>query len=431
MQSPNGRKIGWATAAALVVANMIGMGVFTTLGLQLDKLSNPWSVLLLWVLGGGIALVGAFSYAELGTRLPKSGGEYHFLYRIYHPFLGYLAGWVSLTVGFAASVALAALALGQYAEDLLPLPEKALAVLAILLISLAHSFSIRQSSRFQNIATVVKLLLIFFFILVCFTNPPSPEAILPSASGPLQLSTPGFMIGLVYVTYSFSGWNAAAYIVGEIRTPRVNLPKALLSGTIVVSVLYVLLQAGFMYQASLEQLEGEIEVGKIVAQVLFGQAGSQLVSLFISLFLISSISANIWVGPRVVRAMADDFSIWHFLAKDNKSGVPVRAVWMQALISLFMVMTSPIDQVFLYSGFVLQLFTTLAVAGVIVLRWRHGTGGYVSPGYPWLQILFLVINVWVLAVLIYDKPLESLMGGVNLLIGAVSYWWSRRYRTQA
>lgn len=431
MHASNGRKIGWVSAAAIVVANMIGTGVFTSLGLQIEKIDNVWSILLLWGLGGFIALLGAFSYAELGTRLPKSGGEYNFLYHIYHPFLGYLAGWVSLTVGFSASVALAAMAMGKYAHDFIPLAPKVLAVLAIVLISLAHSFSIRQSSNFQNIATAIKLLLLLFFIVVCFVFPAPEGTALKKASFELEIGTSAFMIGLVYVTYSFSGWNAAAYIVEEIRDPVVNLPKALLSGTLAVSLLYVLLQAGFLNQASVDQLGSEVEVGKIVAHILFGPTGGQLMSLFVSLFLVSSISASIWVGPRVVRAMADDFRIWHFLAKDNPSGVPVRAVWMQAGISLFMVLTSPFDRVFLYSGFVLQLFTTLAVAGVLLLRWREGKAGYSSPGYPWVQIVFLGISIWVIAVLIMDKPQESLMGAANLLIGAVSYWWSRRFRAQS
>ena len=430
MHAFNNRKIGWVSAAAIVVANMIGTGVFTSLGLQIEKIESVTSILVLWILGGVIALLGAFSYAELGTRLPKSGGEYNFLYHIYHPFVGYLAGWVSLTVGFAASVALAAMAMGKYANDFLPISPKLLAVGAIVLISLAHSFSIRHSSNFQNIATAVKLLLLLFFIVACFVLPAPEGTALKQADFNIEFGTSAFMIGLVYVTYSFSGWNAAAYIVEEIRTPVINLPKALILGTLAVSLLYVLLQAGFMYQASAEQLSGEIEVGKIVAHILFGPTGGRLMSLFVSLFLISSISASTWVGPRVVRSMADDFSIWHFLAKDNASGVPVRAVWMQAGISLFMVLTSPFDRVFLYSGFVLQLFTTLAVAGVLVLRWKKGKEGYSSPGYPWAQILFLGISLWIIIVLVYDKPQESLMGLVNILVGAISYWWSHRFKAK-
>jgi APA family basic amino acid/polyamine antiporter len=430
MQPGNGRKIGWASAAAVVVANMIGTGVFTSLGLQLDKIDSVWSVLLLWLIGGAIALLGAFSYAELGTRLPKSGGEYYFLSKIYHPFLGYLAGWVSLTVGFAASVALAALAMGDYAEHFLPLNDKQLALTAIILISLVHSISIKQSSAFQNAFTLLKLLLILFFIAACFYLPAPEDAALVVNDFDIHIGHPAFMVGLVYVAYAFSGWNAAAYIVEEIRMPVRNLPRALIGGTLVVSALYVLLQMGFLYQASVEELQGRVDVGQVVAELLFGPVGGQLMSLFISLFLVSSISASVWVGPRVVRAMADDYAIWHFLAKDNSSGIPVRAVWMQAAISIFMVLGSHFDQVFLYSGFVLHVFTTLAVAGVIVLRLKEGAKGYKSPGYPWVQLVFLAVSIWMLLVLMYDRPVESLMGGVNLAIGAVSYWWSLRFGKQ-
>lgn len=427
MQPANGRKIGWASAAAIVVANMIGVGVFTSLGLQVDKLDSVWSVLLLWLIGGAIALLGAFSYAELGTRLPRSGGEYYFLSKIYHPFVGYLAGWVSLTVGFAASVALAALAMGDYAAHFLPIGKKALALSAIVVISVVHSVSIKQSSTFQNAFTLLKLLLILFFIAACFYQPAPQDAALSVHQFSLDIGHPAFMVGLVYVSYAFSGWNAAAYIVEEIREPQRNLPKALIGGTLVVSTLYVLLQMGFLHQASLHQLSGRVDVGQVVANILFGPVGGQLMSLFISLFLVSSISASVWVGPRVMRAMADDYAIWHFLAKDNARGVPVRAVWMQAAISLFMVLGSHFDQVFLYSGFVLHVFTTLAVAGVIMLRLKEGKKGYASPGYPWVQIAFLGISVWMLAVLVYDRPVESLMGLANLAIGGVSYWWSKRF----
>lgn len=430
MQPGNGRKIGWVSAAAVVVANMIGTGVFTSLGLQLDKLDNVWSVLLLWLIGGAIALMGAFSYAELGTRLPRSGGEYYFLSRIYHPFIGYLAGWVSLTVGFAASVALAALAMGDYAAHFLPIGTKELALSAIVLISLVHSISIRQSSAFQNIFTLLKLLLILFFIAACFYHPAPPDTALSARRVSIDVSHPAFMVGMVYVAYAFSGWNAAAYIVEEIREPQRNLPKALIGGTLVVSTLYVLLQMGFLHQASVHQLEGRVDVGQVVAELLFGPVGGQLISLFIALFLVSSISASVWVGPRVVRAMADDYSIWHFLAKDNAKGIPVRAVWMQAAISIFMVLGSHFDQVFLYSGFVLHVFTTLAVAGVVLLRLKEGRKGYASPGYPWVQIVFLIVSIWMLAVLVYDRPVESLMGVANLAVGAVSYWWSKQFGKQ-
>lgn len=429
MQQAGGRKIGWSSAAAIVVANMVGTGVFTSLGYQLQELSNMWAILLLWIIGGVMALFGAFSYAELGTKLPRSGGEYYFLSRIYHPFIGYLSGWVSLTVGFAASVALAAMAMSAYIEKFFPVSAQAMAVGAIVLISMVHSVNIRQSSNFQNTLTVLKLLLILFFILACFILPAHPGAVEPGLSNTWQedLSKPAFTVSLVYVIYAFSGWNAAAYIVEEIREPARNLPLALISGTLAVSLLYVLLQMAFLSQASIPQLRGKLEVGQIVAEQMFGPAGGQLISFFISLFLVSSISAMVWVGPRVVRAMANDYSIWRFLAEDNRHGIPVNAVWLQAAISIFMVVTSYFDQVLRYSGFVLQLFTTAAVAGVFVMRWKNGRQGYSSPGYPWVQLAFLVISIWFMAFLMYDHPRESLLGLANLGLGALSYWLSKRH----
>lgn len=431
MQQASGKKIGWVSAAAIVVANMVGTGVFTSLGLQLESLRSVWSIILLWVLGGLISLFGAFSYAELGTKLPRSGGEYYFLSRIYHPILGYLSGWISLTVGFAASVALAAMAMGAYIGKFMPVSAQFMAIATILLVSLVHSVNIRQSSHFQNTFTALKLLLILFFILACFIMEPVGAPLELKTSWHTELTKPTFAVSLVYVLYAFSGWNAAAYIVEEIESPVRNLPRALIGGTLLVSVLYVLLQLAFLKQAGVAQLQGKVEVGQIVAELMFGASGGRAISFFIAFFLVSSISAMVWVGPRVVRAMANDYTIWRFLSQDNRNGIPVRAVWLQASISIFMIATSSFEQVLVYSGFVLQLFTTAAVAGVFVMRWKNGHSGYSSPGYPWVQLAFLAISFWILAFLLYERPVESLWGLANLGLGAISYWLSKDYLHKA
>ncbi|MCB0640858.1 MAG: amino acid permease [Phaeodactylibacter sp.] len=417
-------KIGWVSAGAIVIANIVGTGVFTSLGLQLQSIQNTWSILILWILGGLISLFGAFSYAELGTHLPKSGGEYHFLSEIYHPFLGYLSGWVSLTVGFAAPIALAAMAMGAYMDKFLPVSAELIAVLSILLLSVVHSMSIRQSSRFQNLFTLLKILLIAGMVLAAFLVPSQANALDFSDTWKLELVSPAFAIALVYVTYSYSGWNAAAYIIEEIKNPKINLPKALIGGTSLVCILYVLLQYGFLRQAPLDALAGKVEIGQVVAEYMFGWEGSRGVSFLISLLLISSISAMVWVGPRITRAMANDYRLWQFLATDNKHGIPVRAIWFQTFISVLLIITGSFEQVFLYSGFILQVFTTFTIAGVILLRIRlRGTGqGYKSPGYPILQIVYLLVSAWILIYLLYDKPQESLLGFVNLLLGALTFW---------
>lgn len=422
------KKIGWESAAAIVVANMIGTGAFTVLGLQLTSLNNSWTILSLWVFGAVIALFGAFSYAEVGTIFPQSGGEYQFLSRIYHPFVGYLSGWVSITVGFSASIALSAMAMGAYLNKFVAWDNKTIAVVTILGITVIHSINITTSRNFQNVFTFLKLLLILFLVLAGMLILPGENAFNWSNSWQLELLTPDYAIALVYVTYAYSGWNAAAYIINEIRNPKKNLPKALIGGTIAVSILYILLQVAFLRQAPLAELQGKEEVAQIVAHHIFGYEGGKIVSFGIAFLLISSISAMIWVGPRVLRSMANDYMIWQFLAKDNKYGIPVLAIWLQSGISIFLILTSSFRQVLVYSGFILQVFTMLVVAGVLVLRRQSkNKEAYRSPGYPYFQLFYLIISGWVLIYLLYDKPLESLLGLLNLALGAISFWLSRKF----
>mgnify|MGYP000367840735 FL=1 len=425
----NSRKIGWRSAAAIVIANMVGTGVFSSLGFQLQSLHNTWTILSLWVIGAIFSLLGAFSYAELGTRLPKSGGEYHFLSKIYHPFLGYLSGWVSMTVGFAASIALSAMAMGAYLQDIMGWPGQIIAISAILVISLIHSFSVQQSSVFQNALTLLKIFLILFLIFFGITLYTPNNAIDWSGSWQGEIFSPAYAVSLIYVTYAFSGWNAAAYIVEEIDAPKKNLPKALIGGTLLVGLLFVLLQYSFLNQATVGQLKNKVDVGHVVAQIMFGQTGGRTISLLIALLLIASISAMVWVGPRVTQAMAREYRNWRYFAKENTNGVPVRAIVLQATISLFMVVTSSFEQLLIYSGFILQLFTTLSVAGVLVLRWqqRGDEEAYKSPFFPWFQLIFIAFSLWIMIYLLVDKPVESLLGLVNVLVGAISYSWSSKF----
>jgi len=421
------KKIGWRVAAALVVANMIGTGVFTSLGFQLQEVQNSWSIAILWILGGVMALVGAFCYAEVGSAFPKSGGEYVFLTKIYHPFVGYLAGWVSLIVGFAAPVALAAMALGAYTSNVVSIAPAVLAVGTVILISAIHSFNLTVSSRFQAFATWFKVLLLLFLIVTGLWVASSSSALDFSSSWTLEVLTPPFAIAFVYVSYSYTGWNAAAYILDEVEHPSQNLPKALVRGTLVVILLYVLLQLVFLKHGSLEALRGQIDVGHVFATSVFGTKGAALINFLIAFFLISSISAMVWVGPRVSMAMSADYKIWGFLRQKNKNGIPVMALWIQAIISIFYILTGTFESVLLYCGFILQLSSALAVGGVFILRKRNSSATYYqSPYFPWLPLLFLLFSVWILGYLIVKQPLESLMGAGILAVGALTYLLSPR-----
>ena len=419
------QKISWKTGAALVIANMIGTGVFTSLGFQLEDLGNIYTILLLWTLGGILALCGALSYAEVGSTFPRSGGEYHFLSQLYTPGIGYLAGWISLTVGFAAPIALAAKGLAAYVGTVYHMAEWPIALSVLVAVSLIHSFNIKTSSVFQNVVTIIKVVFIIIFIILGLFL--TPQGAYPDWSGNWsgEVLTGAFLIALVYVSYSYTGWNAAAYIVEEIKYPRKQLPKALISGTMVVTVLYVLLHFVFLYQAPASAIQGEIEVGHKVAEYMFGPTIVPWVSLIIALLLVSSISAMVWVGPRVAQSMAEDYRIWNFL-KASKDKIPVRALWFQTCISTVMILTGTFEQILLYCGFILQASSMMAVAGSFIIRNKKMDEGFRSAWHPYSTSMYLLFGGLVLSFLILEKPGESLIGCIILILGWIAYKFDKR-----
>jgi basic amino acid/polyamine antiporter, APA family len=419
------QKITIITASSIVVANMIGTGVFTSVGFQLSSVQNSWSILLLWVVGGLMALFGAFAYAELGTHFKESGGDYIYLSRVFHPMLGYLSAWAGLTVGFSAPVALAAMACTKYLAPFGLQDNKWLAIAVIIIIGLMHSFTIRNSSRFQNITTTVKVLFIVTLILLGFlVTYHGGNAINFDNTWQQEILKPGFAVSMVYVSFAYTGWNAAAYVVDEIDTPAKNLPKALIGSTLFVSVVYVLFQFALLKNAAVSQLAGREEVTFISFNNLLGSAGGKWVSVFIAIQLIATISSYLWVGPRVTWAMAKEYQLWQPLAKSNKYQVPVAAVWAHVLISIVLALTGSFEKVLLYAGFVLQLMASLTVATSLFLKNKNETT-FKSPLKPVLQIIFLLFNAWVLGFTIIDKPVESMIGIGILAVGMLIYFFDK------
>ena len=410
---------------ALVIANMVGTGVFTSLGYQLLDVQNTVSIVLLWLIGGVMALFGAFSYGQLGTHFTESGGDYIYLSRIFHPVLGYLSSWVSLLVGFSAPIAIAAIAMMQYLAPFGIANASWLAVAVMVLLGGIHSFSIRQSSRFQNVATVLKVVFVLVLIALGVVYAPGerPNAIEVGSTWQQEFTSPGFAVSLIYVSYAYTGWNSAAYIAGEIRDVRSSLPKALVGATLLVTVLYLLLQLVFLKHASLGQLEGKVEVATVAAQNLFGTTGSRWVSFFIALQLVATIGSYIWIGPRVTHAMAKEHALWKPLRHLNAAQVPVRALWLHIALAVVMTLTGTFEQVVVYAGFVLQLMVTLVVASVLFLKKRPDT--FQSPFYPYAQYLFIGFSGWILAYTLYDKPWESLIGLGIIGVGLITYFFDK------
>ncbi|GAA4382725.1 APC family permease [Hymenobacter koreensis] len=417
-------RIGLYTGIAIVVANMVGTGVFTSLGFQVLSIRSGFALLMLWLIGGVIALCGALCYGELAAALPRSGGEYHYLSRIYHPAVGFLSGWVSATVGFAAPTALAAIALGRYVSTVWPeVHAGLLSLAAVVLITAVHLISQRAGSRFQVVVTALKVGLLLLFIGAGLVSEPQPLGFVPAASDWHQLLTPAFAVSLIYVSYAYSGWNAAVYIAGEVEQPQRNLPRTLLIGTALVALLYVLLNYVFLRTTPLDTLAGQLEIGFLSANQLFGVGIGQMMGLVIALLLVSTVSSMIFAGPRIIQTMGEDLPALRWLARRSRSGLPVRATLFQSLLTVLFIVTATFEQVLVYAGFVLNLFTFLTVLGLFVLRWRQPNlpRPYRTWGYPLTPLLFLALNGWTLVFLLRDKFQESMLGLLTVAIGLLVY----------
>lgn len=427
------------TAISVVIANMIGTGVFTSLGFQVMGLTSGFALMMLWFLGGLVALCGAFAYSELSVLYPRSGGEYHFISKIYHPGLGFLAGWISITVGFAAPVAAAAIAFGKYfssAIDLKPifpafmgqmnLPVL-LSILLVLFLTLLHGTNKHLGAVFQNVMTVVKIsfiLLLFILGLKFGTN--THIGFFPDKKALKDLISPAFAISMYFVSYSYSGWNAAAYILSEIKDPLKNTPRSLITGTTIVVLVYMMINFIFLYAVPIPELAGKIEIGYIFTQKILGNQAGAIIGLIISFLLISSVSSMIIVGPRVYNAIGEDYRLLRWLSH-KKNDVPYVAILFQSLISIIFIITSTFEQVIIFVGFTLNLFTFLSVLGVFITRFRQtkSESFFRAFGYPWLPAFFLVVNTWILVYGFIYKPHESLAGLVITASGYLLYLLSK------
>ena len=424
------KKFSLWTAIAVVVANMVGTGIFTSLGFQLLDIHSPFVLMMLWVVGGVTALCGALTYAELSARLPRSGGEYNFLSQIWHPGAGFVSGWVSATIGFAAPIALAAMTFGAYLSAVFPAVDQTLsASLLVVALTILHCISRAASGGTQSIMTALKVLLIlvFCFMVAIFSEQPQTFSLAPQIGDQTLVLSSAFAVSLIYVNYGYTGWNAATYITNEIEDPQKNLPIILISGTLIVMVLYLLLNYFFLFGAPIEALEGKIEIGVIVAEQALGEVGGSVMGGLLSLMLISTVSAMVLAGPRVLQVIGEDFKIFSFLST-VRQGVPIVAILFQSAIALGFILSSTFESVLVFAGFVMGLNTVFTVAGVFVLRFRKigEEGIYRTWGYPVTPLIYLGLTIWTLTYILINRPEEGLNGLALIGTGLVVYYLSSR-----
>ncbi len=415
-------------ALALVVSSMIGSGIFTTSGLLLGTLHSPWLVLAAWALAGGLALAGAMSYAELGAMMPRAGGEYAYLSRAFHPAVGFLSGFVSLVAGFAAPIAAASLAFGRYLATVVPgIPPGVAAAALIVAATIVNASGTARAARVQTALTALNLLLVVGFAAVLFMMGHRDHA----AAAPLPSATPGaFAVSLVYVSYSYLGWNAAAYVAAEIREPRTTLPRVLLGGTGLVTVLYLILNVAFLMTGHASDVAGKVEIAHIVARRSLGPGAAVLTSLLICVALAGHVSGMVMTGPRVYAAMANDGLFFRVFAGRPTGGAPVASVLLQGLLALALALTATFEGLLLYTGLLLCLSTTLTVAGVIVLRRREPAAPrpFRAWPYPWAPVSFLGLSIWMSIHTVIGRPIESVLGLGTLVLGGLGYRWFRKGR---
>ena len=418
------------TSASFIVASMIGTGVFTSLGYQLLEINTIFPLLLLWLIGGIIAFCGALTYGELATTYPRSGGEYSLLSTILHPSLGFGAGLVSATIGFAAPGVLAAIALASYLSIFFQNIEPSLfAILIISLIHIIHVKSIKLGTSFQNISTLIKIIFILVFIAfgLNIENPQSLTLLPVEGDMDVIFGAP-FAVSLVWVSYAYTGWNTVIYVAGEVKNPIQNITKSMLVSTSIVMILYLLLNFTFLFTTPLMTLQGEVEVALISGIEIFGVNGGKVISLSISLLLLSTISSYIYIGPRVLAIMGEDYKELNFFNKKNIKGIPVNAFALQFFLSIIFILTSSFEQVLIYTSICLIIISSLTVFSLFFSRFKEKnlSRPYKAFGYPLTPLIYLMLNFWILFYSFIHSRFESFIGVCIFLFSIIIYFFFKK-----
>ncbi|MEX0987983.1 MAG: amino acid permease [Bacteroidales bacterium] len=437
------RKLGLFPATNIVVANMIGAGIFTTSGLLMAQLNNPVLMLGLWIVGGIIALCGAISYGELGANIPQAGGEYQFLKELYHPMLGFLSGWVSFIVGFSAPIAASAMGFSEYLLRAFPasvllnestgildpgIIKNLISIAVILIFTVIHYRGIEFGSRVQDLLTVLKILLIVVLLAAgIITQQGDPG----NFTGGERFSG-GFDgwktigLSLMWIMFAYSGWNASTYIGSEIKSPERNLPGSLLIGTTIVLLLYIGINAIYIYSIPGDEIKGVIAIGGLAMKNLFGSPAETLFSLLIAFALFSSLSAFIIIGPRVYYSMAKDGLFFKSIARIHPTfKVPSNAIVLQSVIAIIMVLSGTFEQILTYMGFALGIFPVLTVFAVFKLRQRKSSAIKLR-GFPVPQIIYMTAGILILTLAFLERPVASSVALLTVVTGIPAYFLFRR-----
>ena len=445
------RRLGPLDAAVIVVSNVIGIGIFTTPGVVAAMLPSPAAMLGVWAAGGALAFAGALAYAELATRRPQAGGEYVYLRESFGGLAAFLTGWTSFVAGFAGAIAAGAVGMTAYLDRFLPGAGSAAAIAAwragpltltisgrslvamafIVALALVHARGLGPGRWIQNALTLAKVAALALFVIAGFlVAPPEapPAAAVAASSVPWQM----WLLALVPVMFSYSGWNAAVYVAEEIRDPERNVPRALALGTATVAVLYLALNALYLRVLPHDVLVGAISVGALAADRLFGSAAGGVFAALAIVIVLGSVSAMTLAGPRVYFAMARDAAFFPSAARVHpRYHTPAVAILAQAGWSCLLVLSGTFDGLLTYTGFAVVLFSSLAVLSLFVVRRRGEAGAFRAWGYPWAPAAFCLVGFAIVANTVAQAPRVAFAGLGVMAAGIPVYAWTRWRARQA
>lgn len=445
-------EFGFATATFVVIAGMVGTGILTTSGFTILDVGSNQLTLLLWILGGITAICGALTVAELSAALPKTGGDYVYLYAAYGPLPAFLSGWVLFLIGFAVPSAASAFAFAKYVVAPLQASgptalriEQAVATMALLIFAAVHVSGRSKTARVQGSITCIKLCALAAFVLagvsIGWRNSANLADLRP-VDTKLALT---LMSSMVYIYYAYTGWNSAAYLAGEIRDAQRIVPWAILLGTVLVMSLYLGLNVVYAPALKADDVRAIVldpanhagreviaPIAQIAAARLFGPGWSSVFSIVFGLMLLSTLSAYVLIGPRVVFAMAKAGQFPAFAGRlSERAGTPAIATWLQAAVALVLLWTGSFENLIIYAGVGLSMFSMLAVSSIYVLRWKLPdlSRPFRTPGYPVTPAIFLLMTGALIVATIGEHPRVSLYAVLSILTGVPLYYmWQAKHR---
>lgn len=431
-------ELGLLDATMVVAGSVIGVGIFTTTGLVAAALPHPGLLLAAWLVGGLVSLAGALTNAEMGSALPRAGGDYVYLREAFHPLVGFVAGWLTFFVVFCGTVGTLAAGLAEYLGAFVPMidaggaspfvlgPGQAVALAAVWTCTGLSCWGVRESARVQNVVSLTKIGAI---LAIAVAGPlvgtgswqhlgtPAAATSTPGAPG---LVTAG-ALALVPILYAYLGWNAPVYVASELRDPTRTLPRALLLGTLLVTALYLVLNAVYLYAVPVEAMfttsaggrrEGVVRVADVAARALFGPAGGTIASALVLVSVVGCLNATVLVGARVVYAMALDRTLPLWLASVHPArGTPHAALLAQAAVASVLLVTGTFDEILTFTTF--AVITLMVLDGLALFRLRRvlaRPAPYRVWGYPWTSALYVAASLGLWLNTLVARPVESAVG---------------------